>query len=67
MSLGIPNKTAAVGEMTKTVTGQQLCSDLFFQAGLAAVIISHHVCNLYSIFSANLLMHMCFAMLATEV
>ncbi|XP_014662998.1 PREDICTED: G-protein coupled receptor 98-like isoform X2 [Priapulus caudatus] len=35
--------------------------------GLFSAIFAHHVCSIYSRFTASLLMHMCFACLATEV
>ena len=37
------------------------------QIGMAIVIVSHHLCPFNAMFSANLLMHMCFAVFATEV
>ena len=36
-------------------------------ACLAVVIVCHHFCSLDSMFSTNLLMHMCFAVFATEL
>ncbi|KAI0227314.1 Adhesion G-protein coupled receptor V1 [Lamellibrachia satsuma] len=34
---------------------------------MVLVILCHHVCSFYAMFSANLLMHMCFAVFATEL
>ena len=35
--------------------------------GVSLAILTHHVCTIYSMFSANLLMHMCFAVAASEI
>ncbi|CAH1797156.1 unnamed protein product [Owenia fusiformis] len=36
-------------------------------AGLLSAILSHHICAMQPMFAANLLMHMCFAAMATQV
>ena len=39
-----------------------------FQIGLACVILFHHVCMVHNaMFAASLLMHMCFAVIMTQV
>ena len=43
-------------------------SHLYFQIGMALAVLVHHICaTLHAMFSANLLMHMCFACFATQV
>jgi len=38
-----------------------------FQGCLLAVIVTHHLCSISVMFSASLIMHMCFAAMATQV
>ena len=38
-----------------------------FQGGLLLAILAHHVCSITAMFSASLLMHMCFAAMVTQV
>ncbi|XP_053406312.1 adhesion G-protein coupled receptor V1-like [Mercenaria mercenaria] len=35
--------------------------------GLLAAILAHHICSVSAMFSASLLMHMCFAAMATQI
>ncbi|XP_064619709.1 adhesion G-protein coupled receptor V1-like [Lineus longissimus] len=35
--------------------------------GLLLAVLSHHLCSVYSMFAANLLMHFCFAAFATQL